>query len=230
MGAVILTDAKTAEGLVTLTVNECNRVPLGDLLLKKKDAKALFTLVVDDLLLDGPVPMVLSAVADLGTGGLRGSITPSTIGIENGQANTNLTLEVNRAVRDARTGRESLRGMPLKLVGGVVLSNLELKDFTVDFSRELVRGDMAKVFPNGAVLPLKGTANKPQLDVEKAIRDNAVKGLLGNIPGAQQDTKQGQQNQQQPDDPLGGFLKGITGQGNQQQPRQPNPPNRNRQP
>jgi hypothetical protein len=176
---MIMTNASSAQGLVTLTVVKCDRVPLGSLIQKKQDAEAQITLAVSKLLLDGPVPQVLAAATDLGTSGIQGSIPPSTISLKNGRADTDLTVQIDKQGQNAQ-GKSALQGSLMKFKGGLMLADLSLKDFTVTIPPELILGDLKKVFPNGAVLALKGTANKPQLDLGKAVRDNGIKNL---IPG-----------------------------------------------
>jgi hypothetical protein len=149
---------------------------------------------VSNLQVTGIVPNVLAAVADLGSEGIQGGIPDSTITLANGQATTDLTVLINKAVQDKKTGKERLQGQPIKFTGGVGLANLELRDFKVEISPELLIRDLRKIAPNGATLPLTGLASKPNIDVQKFIAENAVKGF---IPGA--DGKGGGDN------PLGGL-------------------------
>lgn len=246
LGMVISVEASKAEGRLTVTVAECDHVPLGDLL-KRKTGKAKFIIQIEDFELKGIMPSLLSQVADLGTDGIVGSMPPSTISLSGGQASTDLTIQLNKLVTDPRTNREVTRAIPLKLTGGLTLSDLALKNFTIDVPPELILRDMRKFFPNGVAVPLTGTASKPSLNLQKLIQENAVKGLLGNVTGndAPADNRNNAnrpgENNRNNNDPLGNLLDQLGGGNNNQDrnppreaprnpPAQPNPPrDRNQQ-
>jgi hypothetical protein len=219
IGAIVLSGATTAEGFTSLTIDECDHVPLGDVLMKKNGARMQMTLQVDDLLLDGLAPRLLSQVASLDTGGIRGRIPPSAIRIENGQANPDITVEVIRQDTNAR-GQQSLRGLPMRIHGGVVLSTLELRDFKWELSPQLVKGELGKAFPNGMVLVVKGTASKPEPDFGAILRDNLINSIPGLLGGNKENNSGTGSNQGQKEDPLGGLLKGLGGQGQKPPPKQ----------
>ncbi|HVT90049.1 MAG TPA: hypothetical protein VHD56_14445, partial [Tepidisphaeraceae bacterium] len=211
MGAIVFTNASTADGALSFTAVNCDRLPLGQFNQPNKNYSASFILAVDDLLLDGPVLKVLAAVAQLGTGGIQGRIPPSTLKVNNGLADTNLTVEIARSVRE-RNGQTGLQGMPLNFAGGVNLTTLDLKDFKVSIPPEMLPPDIRKFSSNGLVVPLKGNATKPNVDFDPAkfLRDNAVKGLIGGNGNG--------------DNPVGDLLKGLGGGGNnEQQPQQTQP-------
>ncbi|HEY7088698.1 MAG TPA: hypothetical protein VH518_11455 [Tepidisphaeraceae bacterium] len=198
-GAVVFSNASEAEGLLTVTINRCDKVPLGELIAKKRGTSAELVLQVEKLHLDGVVPKVISAAADLGTRGIEGRIPPSTITVGNGQADSNLTILIDREGRDARTGKAVMKGMPLEFKGGLGLEKLDLRNFTVSIAPELLIKQIRQIAPNGAVIALKGSATKPELDVENFIKENAIKNL---IPG-----------QGNGDNPLGGLLDKALGGG-----------------
>ncbi|WP_428937897.1 hypothetical protein [Fontivita pretiosa] len=216
-GAVVFSNATQASGKMSLTVEQCERVPLGELIARKQDARAKIVIAVDELYLDGVVPRVISSAVDLGTGGIRGRIPPSTVTIGNGQADSNLVIEIARQVKDERTGREVLRGMPLRFSGGLGLANQDLRDFVVHIPPELLLRDIRRFFPQGASIPLKGTTSKLEFDLQKAIRDNAanvIPGLIG--AGRDGQHQRGTEGEKPADNPLENLLEQLTGPDQQQ--------------
>jgi hypothetical protein len=222
LGALVFTGATKADGLLNVTVVECDRVPLGEMISSYKSGRAKITVEMQTLHLDGPIPKLIAKAADLDTDGIRGSIPLSTLTFENGRVTTDLTVQVDKLVKDPRTGRDVLQGLPLKFGGSMDLDTLQLHNFAVTIPNVLLRGDVKKFFPSGIDIALKGTAVKPQFDLEEAIRKNALKGILVGATGG------GTEGQQ---DPLGGLLEQITGgnrnnneQGKQQQQQPQQPP------
>ncbi len=182
-GAVALVGSDNPKGLVNLRVAECQNVPLGAIATRAKDVNAKLVLSVDDLELKGLFPNLLAQAADLGSDGLQGSIPDSTITVTAGQAKTDLTILVDKEMADEKTGKKSLQGQPIKFVGGLSLADLKLRDFAINIGPELLIRDLRKIAPNGATLPLTGTADKPNLDVGKFISENAIKGLIPGLGG-----------------------------------------------
>jgi hypothetical protein len=146
---------------------------------KKTRAAATIEVSIDQLFLDGPVPRVLSGLADLDTDGIRGKVPPGTIKVQNGVADSDLTILVARRVEDRR-GRESLQGKPITLTGGVGLEKLDLRNFVVSIAAELVHPQLKQYAPSGLKVALKGTATKPVPDMEGIIKENAG-GILEGI-------------------------------------------------
>jgi hypothetical protein len=198
IGAVLFVGSSKAEGLINLRVAQFNRVPIGDLTARDKHANATLVLNVEDVKLSGVVTSALAAA--LGADAITGRIPDSTITIANGQAKTDLTVQIDKEVEDAKTGKQVLQGQPMKFTGGVTLADLRLNDFMVDIAPGLIIRDWRKYFPNGLSIPMRGFANKPQIDFQKAIAENAVKGL---IPGSD---KSGDGK-----DPIGDILGGLGG-------------------
>ncbi|CAN5459253.1 hypothetical protein BH09PLA1_BH09PLA1_08610 [soil metagenome] len=178
IGAVLFVGSSKAEGLINLRVAQFNRVPIGDLTSRDRHANATLVLNVDDVKLSGIVTSVLAQV--LGADAITGRIPDSTVTISNGQASTNLTVMIDKEIDDPKTGKRVLQGQPMKFNGAVNLADLKLRDFVVDIAPGLIVRDLRKYFPNGVALPLRGIASSPQIDLQKAIAENAVKGL---IPG-----------------------------------------------
>ena len=166
-------------------------------------------LKVDKLNLDGPVPQVLALVGKWGTGGIIGNIPPSTVSLANGEAQTNLTINIDTITKDER-GRDVTEPAPLKLTGGVSLADMKLRNVMVDISKNLLREEIRKVAPNGASIPMTGLATKPSIDVGKFIAENAVRGIIGGGGDG--------------GNPLGNILGGNRGQ--EPPPRNPPRPNR----
>ncbi|MBC8109386.1 MAG: hypothetical protein H7Z14_22570, partial [Anaerolineae bacterium] len=181
IGAVLFVGSSTAEGLINLRVAQFNRVPIGDLTSRDRHANATLVLNVEDVKLSGIVTSVLAKA--LGADAISGRIPDSTISIASGLARTDLTVLIDKEIEDAKTGKRVLQGQPLKFNGAVSLADLRLQDFIVDISPELLIRDLRKYAPNGAVIPLRGFATKPELDIQKFIAENAIKGLIPGVGG-----------------------------------------------
>jgi hypothetical protein len=178
IGAVLLLGSTQAEGLLTINVLECDRVPMGALIQHSKNAEARIAVAIENLHLNGLVPQLLSKAGNFGTEGLRGNVTDSSITLKDGVANSSLTLDVLKSVRDDRTGRDRLQAFPLKVVGDMTLKSLSV-DSQVSFPAELLSDNLKKSLPNGIVLPLTGSGGALKLDLSKIATSN-----LGNlIPG-----------------------------------------------
>ena len=69
--------------------------------------------------------------------------------------------------------------MPMKFSGGVTLATGALKNFLVNIPQGLLPAKWASLFPNGLAVPFTGNTSHPNLDIEKAVAQNAGAGLLG---------------------------------------------------
>jgi hypothetical protein len=179
-----------------MTVVQCDKVPLGDLLARRNDANATIVYSVSDLSIDGPVPQALSNVLPLGGQGIHGGIQNGKLTLANGEVNNNFALNIIRYQKPTVNGQPDTSGtvsatptdssgeqlvpvnLPLKFSGGVLLATGALKNFLVNIPQGLLPGKWASMFPNGLAVPFTGTTSHPTLDIEKAVAQNAGSGLL----------------------------------------------------
>jgi hypothetical protein len=221
IGAILLIGTTQAEGLLTVNVLECDRVPLGQMIETSK-SEARFAIAVEDIHLNGVVPGLIADFSKLGTEGLRGNITGSEISLKNGVANSNMTFEIAKLVKDER-GRERNQPIPMKIAGDMTLKNMAVNS-QITLPSELIPGDLKNVLPNGVVLPLSGVGGAMKIDASKAVGSN-----LGNILGG---GGAGGGN------PLENILKGLGGEKkeepapprNETRPRQEQPRQQNQRP
>jgi hypothetical protein len=195
-GNVLFNNATEAAGLLDVTVVQCDKVPLGDLIAHRKDAAATIIYSISDLSIDGPVPKVLSSVLPLGGQGLHGGIQNGKLTLANGEVNNDFALNLIRYVQPASNGLPNIDGtnsatptdasgnqlvpvnLPLKFSGGVSLATGLLKSFLVNVPQGLLPAKWASLFPNGLSVPFTGNSGHPTLDIEKAVVANAGSGLL----------------------------------------------------
>jgi hypothetical protein len=180
-----------------VTVVECDKVPLGDLITHATDANATITYSVSDLSVDGPVPQVLSSVLPLGGQGLHGGIQDGKLTLANGEVNNDFALSIIHYVQPTpvagqlntsgttsatptdATGMQLVPvNLPLKFSGGVSLATGALKSFLVNVPQGLLPSKWASLFPNGLAVPFTGNSGHPTLDIQKAVAENAGSGLL----------------------------------------------------
>jgi hypothetical protein len=200
-GNVLFKDATQANGLLDVTVVECDAVPLGDLITHATSANATISYSISDLSIDGPVPQVLSSVLPLGGQGIHGGIQDGKLTLANGEVNNDFALNIIRYVQptpvagqtpgqSSDTGATSATptdssgtqlvpvNLPLKFSGGVSLATGALKSFLVNIPQGLLPSQWASVFPNGLAVPFTGSSGHPTLDIQKAVAENAGSSLL----------------------------------------------------
>jgi hypothetical protein len=202
---VLFKDATTANGLLDVTIVECDKVPLGDLIARRNDANATITYNVSDLSIDGPAPQLLSNVLPLGGQGLHGGIQNGKLTLANGEVNNDFSLNIIRYMQPTQSNSNGLPtitdnntaapadpnantsatpnanglvpvNLPLKFSGGVSLATGVLKSFLVNIPQGLLPDKWASAFPNGLSVPFSGNAGHPSLDIAKAVSENALGG------------------------------------------------------
>lgn len=196
-GNLLFKDATQANGLLDVTVVECDAVPLGDLITQAASANATILYSVSDLSIDGPVPQILSSKLNLGGQGLHGGIQNGKLTLANGEVDNDFTFNIIRYVQPTPVaGQTDTSGatsatptdtsaaqlvpvnLPLKFSGGVLLASGALKNFQVDVPQGLLPSRIASAFSGGLFIPLTGTTDHPTLDIQKALEENAGSGLL----------------------------------------------------
>jgi hypothetical protein len=195
-GNLLFKDATKANGLLDVTIVQCDKVPLGDLIARRNDANATITYSISDLNIDGPVPKVLGSVLSLGGKGIHGGIQDGKLTLDNGEVNNNFALNIVRYVKPTVNGQADADGtvsatptdaagddlvpvnLPLKFSGGVSLASGALKNFLVNVPQALIPSKWASLFPNGLAVPFTGTTSHPSLDIDKAVAQNAGAGDL----------------------------------------------------
>jgi hypothetical protein len=205
-GNLLFKDATQANGLLDVTVVQCDQVPLGDLLTDAKTANASIIYSVSDLAIDGPVPQVLSSVLPLGGQGIHGGIQDGKLSLANGEVDNDFALNIIRYEQPTANGQPQTDGtaaagtasatttdaqgnqlvavnLPMKFSGGVVLATGALKNFLVNVPQGLLPARWASAFPNGLSVPFTGTTSHPSLDLQKALIANAGSGLLNGASG-----------------------------------------------
>jgi hypothetical protein len=196
-GNLLFKDATQANGLLDVTVVECDAVPLGDLITQAATANATIVYSVSDLSIDGPIPQILSSKLNLGGQGLHGGIQDGKLTLANGEVNNDFTFNMIRYVKptpvagqtdasgatsatptDASSTQLVPVNLPLKFSGGVSLASGLLKNFLVNVPQGLLPSRLASAFPSGLFIPLTGSSTHPTLDIQKAVEENAGSGLF----------------------------------------------------
>jgi hypothetical protein len=202
-GNLLFKDATQANGLMDVTVVQCDQVPLSAVLSDAKSANAQITYTVTDLSIDGPVPQALSSVLGLGGQGLHGGIADGKLALAGGEADNDFAFDI---IRYVKAGSESAKGasiqnssatavdaagnplvpisLPMRFSGGILLESGSLKKFLVNVPQGLLPKKWASLFPSGLSVPFTGDSGHPTFDFAKAVTDNAGPALLkGNGAG-----------------------------------------------
>jgi hypothetical protein len=206
-GNLLFNDVSQANGLLDVTVIQCDGVPLGDLITHAASASATIVYSISDLSIDGPIPQLLSSKLSLGGKGLHGGIQDGKLTLASGEVDNDFTFNIIRYVQPTPVAGQTVAGqptdrqsadtgttsatptdssgtqlvpenVPLKFTGGVLLASSALKNFEINVPQGLLPSKWASALPNGVVVPLTGTTNHPTLDIQKALVENAGAGLL----------------------------------------------------
>jgi hypothetical protein len=203
-------DAKEASGLMSVSVVECNNVPLGDVIAQDTKGAAKLLVSINQLRLDGPVPRAIAQVAQLGGEGIVGEVKDSSIGYANGQTTSDIAILLTR------------KGVqvPLRFTGGIGMGSFDLRNALLNIPPQLLGSDeLVRAFPQGIKLPITGTTEHYQIaDVGKIVQQN-LGGVIGGIIGGQinkdnkDDKKTSPSTKPSNDkpDPLGGLLDALGG-------------------
>jgi hypothetical protein len=173
---LLFKDTQRATGLLDVTVQRFDRVPVTELHRTGQDnARVVFS--VSDLTLDGGfATMLATAVSSLRAegGGLGGTIRDAVVELKNGSAVADVTFTIGR------------NNLPLRYRGGIDMQTFALQDVSINVPSELFGWkDLVKVAPDGIPLKVVGTlsAYRFEADVATIVQQKLLEGGLRNIPG-----------------------------------------------
>lgn len=165
---VLFADVTAATGLLDVTVERFDRVPITDLARAMGDQNRV-VLSISDLRLDGGFPSLLaSAVQQIRApgGGIVGLIKDAAFQIHNGVAYADLTLAI---------GADQI---PIRYTGGVNVTTLGLVDVNLNIAPQLFGWrDLVKVAPGGINVPVAGTLTDYRMpDIGTIIQRTLLQG------------------------------------------------------
>lgn len=204
--APLFTNPKEASGLLDLTVVQCDRLPLSELItlpIAQNNGRAEFLLSVADLnIVNGLLGELLRLVD---AKALQGNITDGRIVLEKGRVQNDISLLLGS------------HSQTIRFQGGIGLQEQRFLDYAIGLSPELLRAgkDFRKYLPEGISLPLSGSLENPQLDpgnlIGQLIKEAAARALLERALPQPRDNRRDESDKSptsqptQPD-PLGGLL------------------------
>jgi hypothetical protein len=214
----VFVGANSASGTVDVTVVECDRLPLGELVMKENDPNntghATFKFSINNLHIGGQgIGSILSVLFHSNANdSFAANVKDGTISIAKGVATQHIVFQSG--------------SYNLGFDGGVGLESKELKPLTVSIPLakvvQAIHNDpnLVRYVPDQASVVMTGTLNAPHFQIDKmvsqAIADAAVKALLGGSPSAQTPPNNaggtnGNNTQPPPDnnDPLGNLLNSL---------------------
>jgi hypothetical protein len=164
----LFTGADEARGVVTLTVNELDRLPIGERLKRpgrKEEGRAKFTLAINDLRLKtfflGQVLGTLKVVQVEPDGTVRTSIPDASFAIERGVVNSTLGLNLGGTVLGFRDGSVRLRD------NQIVSLNMLIPKALIPALRD------EPAIKDFITVPVTGSLARPQFDIIKAAVQNS---------------------------------------------------------
>jgi flagellar basal body-associated protein FliL len=185
--SVLFTEANKASGIVNVKSIRVDALPL-DVASARDQQVGRIEISVDGLYLDGQVPKLLAQALDLGSDGIRGTISGSIVEFSNGLSNSDLSFVIRRTERvrdDKGKEREVAIDLPLRFAGKIDLKQMTLVDTRLEFPTQLIKSrEVQKVLGATAVIPIRGALASPQIDWAGFLQENLRKGLLN--PGALQ--------------------------------------------
>jgi hypothetical protein len=185
----LFVEVKQASGFLSLRVLNCRDLPLNSSVTSASaTGTASLDLSIRELQITGGLLQNLSDVAHLNSTSLRGDVPSWRINVSRGMLDQDLTMTLLQGQR------------PLRVYGKVRLADKQLMPLTIELPWKLfgIKGvpkEVAGFMPDGIVIPMTGTLDKPQLafDFNKAFGDAVQKSILpGTLgrPGDQQNTTQ----------------------------------------
>jgi len=207
-------DPKQARGLMDLTIVDCDRLPLGDLMMKRtaaNDGRLDLLLSLTEFHVGNEFVRTLFQLMNFGgQTELVANVKNAKVGLQQGIVNEDMVFD--------------LSGHPLAFQGKVGMEDLRLMPLHVTIPSTLLRQaagkDIVKYLPEGIEIPITGTTTKPELntsEIPKLIAEGGAKAAIGQfVPGANKSGAAGQGDGASPkkDDPLGGLIDAIGGNKN----------------
>ncbi len=205
----VFTNTQRAKGLLAVTIDSCDSVALGEALKTAESGSATTHFSITDMDIANPVGSLMfgKVLGALKMGGssnqadvFEGQIKDALITLDRGRTTQKLTMELldpgkpSDAVGSARKPRTTT--MKLTFDGDVRLSDLK-QQINVTLPPELVAKfvptdqslgrNLAKYFPEGIPIALRGTTTKPEVDVgnifQKFLEGQLKSGLTGDGDG-----------------------------------------------
>ncbi|HSZ55553.1 MAG TPA: hypothetical protein VK797_07835, partial [Tepidisphaeraceae bacterium] len=186
---------KNATGFLSLRVLTCRDFPLDSTVTSPSaTGNASLDLSIRQLQIAGGILQDIGGVAHLSSSGFRGDVPSYRITISQGILDQNLVMTFLQGQR------------PLKMYGKVRLADKQLMPLTIDLPWKLfgIKGvpkEVAGFLPEGIVIPITGTLDKPRFDFDfnKLVQGSAEKSILPGILGQPADQQTTTQPADQPD-------------------------------
>lgn len=213
-------NSERAQGLLDVTIDELDRVALGDAMFGEDSGKARIVFSITDMDIANPLGgLMFGKVA----GGLnmgswtkgqgetfKGAIKDAVVTLDKGRTTQQLTMQLQEDVEatDPVTGKKITipKNMPLTFAGDIRLRDLSQK-LSVSLPPELVGRflrisdkDMKRFFPDGVPIALRGTTTKPEVDIGNLAQKLIEAQLRSRLTG---DGGKG--------DPVGGLIDSVLG-------------------
>ncbi|MCC6422368.1 MAG: hypothetical protein IT447_02730 [Phycisphaerales bacterium] len=211
----LFADPKQVNGVVDLTIVECDQLPLDNLLTQQSHTntgRAEVLLSVTELNIVNQFANFMLGIFDqraLAGQGLQGNIKDARITLEGGVATQNLVFELGR--------------YPLAFNGKVGLANQRFMPMNITLPPTLLRmidKNLIKYLPEGIAIPITGTTHNFQIQIEQVIPNllaeagkRALIESLGGNRNNRDDKEQANPNGRKKDDnnPLGGLEELLRG-------------------
>lgn len=173
----LFVNASQATGLLSVTVDNCDRLPLDSAITSPNDGNATLDISIMGLHIGNPFLEQVAEATRVNLNSFQGNVKQYRVVIANGVIHQDFTMTVGEHQR------------PLHLAGDVRKSNnqmlgfnleLPLKDLGVNLDK-----NVAGFLPDTITVPLGGTADnpKPQVDLGKIIADATQKAIKQNVLG-----------------------------------------------
>ena len=197
----VFANAKRAQGLFEVTIDDCQNLALGEKMKSPDSGKARMTFSLLDMDIANPLGSLMfgklagffgQSLSDTDT--FRGQIRNAVVTLDRGRTTQKVTMELAKAPV-AQSGKKvaaaSQPSMPLTFDGDIQLATLQQR-LAVTIPTDLIAsgGDWKKIFPSGIPISLKGTTTKPEIDVgdlaakiAKAQAENQINKALGGKEG-----------------------------------------------
>jgi hypothetical protein len=241
----VFTNSTRASGLLTVTINECKGLALGDALYTPDSGRAVITFTLAEMQIANPLGSLMvgqlnQLIQPLGFGGAKadkdqadafqGEIRDAYVEIDHGMVNEKITMMLANAPKEGQKPEDQKPAVPLTFSGDVRLSdqqqNLDVI-LPAEYIAERSGGDTGEfvrsAFPDGIPIKLEGTTSSPKLnygafgDVAATAAKNYLKQQVVKEVGKQVEGE------------LGGLLQDAMGGKGQASPRQAPAPEKKKQ-
>lgn len=209
----LFADPQQVNGLVDLTVVECDQLPLDSLMTQQSSAnngRVEVLLSVSQLNIINQFANFLMGIFDqqaLAGRGLQGNIKNARITLENGVASQDMVFELGR--------------YPLAFSGKVGLANQRLMPLNITLPPGLLRmidKNLIRYLPEGITIPITGTTRNFQVQLDQVIpgliaeagKRALIEGLGGNRNRRDNQVKPGERKKDE-QNPLGGLEELLGG-------------------